>query len=253
MRAVTLEREYIHSGSLILVNQDYPIKENKLLPSFVLTPVDTQHKEILLEKRACTLLTQLFHSIDCKNNIIPVSGYRSSKEQEDIYQESLQKNGSAFTRRYVAAPNCSEHQSGLAIDLSENADGIDFIRPNFPNTGICGVFRKACVNHGFIERYGKGKEDITGISHEPWHFRYVGYPHSQIMKDNNLSLEEYIRYLKDFPCTGRHLHYEQEKRAFELFYAVAGLEKTVLCLPDNDCYQISGNNVDGFIVTIWRR
>lgn len=81
----------------------------------------------------------------------------------------------------------SEHQTGLAIDLAENKEQIDFICPHFPYTGICGEFRAAAPRFGFIERYVSGKEQITGIGAEPWHFRYVGYPHSVIMAEKNYS------------------------------------------------------------------
>lgn len=76
-----------------------------------------------------------------------------------------------------------------------NKQDIDFIRPDFPYDGICGEFRKVAPNYGFIQRYTEDKEKITGISHEPWHFRYVGYPHSQIITERGLSLEEYIEFV----------------------------------------------------------
>lgn len=60
---------------------------------------------------------------------------------------------------------------------------------------ICDEFRKAAPDYGFIQRYAKNKEEITGISHEPWHFRYVGYPHSRIIKDNGFSFEEYTEFI----------------------------------------------------------
>ena len=83
-------------------------------------------------------------------------------------------------------------ETGLAIDLALNAPDIDFICPEFPRTGICRKFRELAPYYGFIERYQKAKEPITGISEEPWHFRYVGTPHSVVIAENGLSLEEYI-------------------------------------------------------------
>lgn len=92
---------------------------------------------------------------------------------------------------------------GLAMDLGLNEGEIDFLCPYFPYEGICQKFREKSLAYGFIQRYQKDKENITLIAEEPWHFRFVGYPHSQIMYDKNLSLEEYIlflkRYLKDNP------------------------------------------------------
>ena len=95
------------------------------------------------------------------------------------------------TRKFVAYPGCSEHQTGLAIDLGANLPEIDFICPEFPDTGIFGKFREKAADFGFIERYPKGKEAVTGIGAEPWHFRYVGVPHAAVMKAGGLVLEEY--------------------------------------------------------------
>lgn len=91
-----------------------------------------------------------------------------------------------------ALPACSEHETGLAIDLAANAQDIDFICPEFPRSGICQKFREAAPYYGFVERYAKEKEPVTGISGEPWHFRYVGTPHSEIMARKGMCLEEYV-------------------------------------------------------------
>ena len=84
------------------------------------------------------------------------------------------ENGEEFTNQFVARPGHSEHQTGLAIDLGLKQPDIDFLRPYFPYKGICQTFRELSTDYGFIERYPAGKEAITGIAHEPWHFRYVG-------------------------------------------------------------------------------
>ena len=127
-----------------------------------------------------------------EGQIVPVSGWRSREEQQRIWDDTLAKEGEAFTRQYVACPGCSEHQTGLAIDLGLAAPHIDFIRPDFPDTGVCRAFREQAGKYGFILRYPAGKEHITGIAHEPWHFRYVGTPHSAIMTRLGLTLEEYL-------------------------------------------------------------
>jgi D-alanyl-D-alanine dipeptidase/carboxypeptidase len=199
------------------------------------------------------MLSKLLESIHCDDEIIPVSGYRSKEEQEEIFENSLLENGLAFTHKYVAFPDHSEHQTGLAIDLGENGDSIDFIRPEFSYTGICGEFRAKAPQYGFIERYGKGKERMTGIAHEPWHFRYVGYPHSYLIEHNGLSLEEYIQLIKEYPYEGEPLSIRHKDTEVKVFFVKSKADKTVIELSNNDLYQISGNNVDGFIVTVWRQ
>ena len=138
------------------------------------------------------MLDQLLAAVDGAGTIIPVSGYRPQTEQQAIWDDTLAEHGSAFTETYVARPGCSEHQTGLAIDLGEDVPDLDFIRPSFPDSGACGAFRRAAARYGFLQRYCREKEALTGIAAEPWHFRYVGRPHARIMTDRGLVLEEYL-------------------------------------------------------------
>ncbi|MFR1232947.1 MAG: D-alanyl-D-alanine carboxypeptidase family protein [Evtepia gabavorous] len=71
--------------------------------------------------------------------IVPVSGWRALEEQQAIWEDSLAENGLPFTQTYVAYPGHSEHQTGLAIDLGRRSASIDFIRPDFPYTGLCQI------------------------------------------------------------------------------------------------------------------
>lgn len=251
MKAIILNKKDIHKGCLILVNREHPIHED-YYNSVKMIPLNSNRYDILLESKTSTILEQLLKAVDNHNEIVPISGYRTRREQEKIYSESLLANGEAFTEKYVALPDRSEHQTGLAIDFCKKSDNIDFICPDFPCTGVHGVFRKKAINFGFIERYQQDKEHLTGISYEPWHFRYIGYPHAQILQKNNMSLEEYIQFIKGFPCDGKHFTLRQDSKLFEIFYIYAASEFTTIHVSENDCYQISGNNVDGFIVTIWR-
>ena len=78
------------------------------------------------------MLTDLLRTLHAEDSIVPVSGYRTMEEQRQIFSDSLRENGEEFTYQYVAVPGCSEHQTGLAIDLGERREEIDFIRPDFP-------------------------------------------------------------------------------------------------------------------------
>ena len=248
MKTIELEKEKIYSGNLLLVNADYPLKNSR---AESLIPADMRFPEILMKRDAAHLLQLALEKIRAGNAIVPVSGYRSLKEQSDIWNDSKRDNGEEFTRKYVALPNHSEHQTGLAIDLGSNEEEIDFIRPDFPYSGICHEFRKAAPDYGFIERYAKDKENITGISHEPWHFRYVGYPHSKIMQEKGLSLEEYIQFIKAYSEDNKYLYEQNHRARIEIYYVPAEGDNTLIKEPENCAYLISGNNIDGFIVTIW--
>lgn len=247
---LSISNEKIHAGNLVLVNADFPMQaedEKELIP------VGEQYPEVLLKHKAVKFLELIFQKINSGHKIVPVSGYRSAKEQTDIYETSLRDNGEAFTQKFVALPYHSEHQTGLAIDLGLKKKVIDFICPEFPYDGICDEFRKAAPDYGFIERYPNGKEQITGIAHEPWHFRYVGYPHSKIMSTNNYTLEEYIEFVKQFSYGSHPLRLQGKGNNIEIFYVTAeSTGITTITLPEDTVYQVSGNNTDGFVVTLWR-
>ncbi len=251
MRTLNFDTVNIYSGNLVLVNREHPItcKNNNYAVSLV--SVGTDYPDILLDYVAAKELSRIRNVLNLYDDIVPVSGFRTRSEQKRIYTDSLQKNGTDFTEKYVALPDRSEHQTGLAIDLAENKSEYDFIRPHFPDIGICMEFRKEAIHYGFIERYPKGKESTTGIAHESWHFRYVGYPHSEIMNMKNLTLEEYIRYLKNFPYKGSHLKFFNYEYYYEIFYiSLSQLRKSSVIIPADVSCQISGNNIDGFIITL---
>ena len=206
-----------------------------------------------MKRDVANVLQLIFEKISAGNSIVPVSGYRSLEEQTAIYDGSLKDNGEDFTRKYVALPNHSEHQTGLAIDLALTSDNIDFIRPDFPYTGICQTFRELSSQYGFIERYPQKKESITGIAHEPWHFRYIGVPHAEIMKKNDLCMEEYIPFIKQFAYGEQKYNFTVAQKNFSVSYLPAS-EAEVVCIEiaEDVPYTISGNNIDGYIITEWR-
>lgn len=247
MKVITLNQEDIHKGPLILVNQKYKAAweaPDKLIPV---------GENVLLERQAATLLDQLMEEIGGWDFIAPVSGWRSMTEQQAIWDDTLRESGLDFTRTYVAVPGCSEHQTGLAIDLGLRQEHIDFICPEFPDTGICGAFRSLAADYGFILRYPAGKEQITGIGHEPWHFRYVGVPHARIIAENGLTLEEYIPWLQQFDSPLHPYCIRLSGRAVYVSYIPASQPLTRIEINDAAPYMISGNNVDGFILTQWSK
>lgn len=233
----------IYSGSLILVNTEHPLRDGRRPPLAPAAPGSA----VLLETRASAMLTGALERLGAVGEIVPVSGWRSRAEQQQIWDGSMAENGEDFTRKYVAIPGCSEHQTGLAIDLALRSDSIDFIRPDFPYDGVCGRFRAIAADYGFIERYPAGKEKITGIAAEPWHFRYVGRPHARLMRDMGLTLEEYVELLRGYPYPGRLL-----SAAGGGYDAFVGFSRSYTPQEHRAPCQVSGNNVDGYILTLWR-
>lgn len=250
MKTISLSRDQVYSGSLILVNPAYGVA-----PSFApaLYPVYEKEPSVLLDRQAAALLNGLMSALGGWAQIAPVSGWRALKEQQRIWDGTLAESGEAFTQKYVALPGHSEHQTGLAIDLGLRQAHIDFICPNFPYEGICQMFRNHAPEYGFVERYPAGKERVTGIGHEMWHFRYVGVPHARIMTEGGLVLEEYIDFLRRYPWGERHFCHAQDGQNVEIAFKKAEEGETLIELDEACHYSISGNNVDGFIVTLWRR
>ncbi len=249
MTDIVLDADRIHEGDLILINRRYPCQ---FTADTTLVPVAEQ-STVLYNKKAAVLLNELMSTIHGWDFIVPVSGARSFTEQQKIWNDSLTANGSDYTKTYVALPGHSEHETGLAIDLGLRQEPLDFICPAFPYTGICQKFREESVNYGFIERYPSGKEDITGIGHEPWHFRYVGIPHAKIMTDLALTLEEYLPFLEQFRHGMNPYHTFAKGREILVSYqAAAPGGETKLSLDTRYPYSISGNNVNGFLITEWR-
>lgn len=177
-----------HPDMLVLVSAAHPLYDP---PPTDLVPALPAYPAVLLRRPAAVALQSALAAIGSGDEIVPVSGYRSAAEQTEIYNASLREHGEEYTRSFVALPFCSEHQTGLAIDLAYNKPDIDFICPDFPEDGICGRFRQIAAQYGFILRYPAGKQGVTGIAHEPWHFRYIGCPHAALVQQSGLTLEEY--------------------------------------------------------------
>lgn len=127
MKVLAMPQKSAHAGNLILVNDQYPYCSGNVESSLV--PVHS-NSMVLMERRAAVLLSKLMSSIEGWEEISAVSGWRSRGEQQKIYDQSLRDSGVAFTEKFVARPNHSEHQTGLAIDLGLRKQEIDFIRPD---------------------------------------------------------------------------------------------------------------------------
>ena len=176
-----------------------------------------------------------------QTDVMVVSGYRTYDFQQGLFDRSAARNGLEHAQRFVAQAGGSEHHTGYAVDLYSTNQG-DYLEC----TGDYAWIGEHCQDYGFILRYTTEKEAFTKIGPESWHFRYIGFPHAQIIVDKGFCLEEYIDYLRQFPFDGEHLQYTLNDTAYEIYF-VEGLEVPV---PESGEYTVSGNNVDGFIVTV---
>ncbi len=118
------------------------------------------------------------------------SGFRNNAMQRTLYNGYIQKFGIERASRSSAKPGHSEHESGLAIDISNGSSAN--IGSWFNDTPQAKWLYENAHKYGFILRYPEGKEDITGYKYEAWHYRYVSLKHSVNFNQNNLTLEEYV-------------------------------------------------------------
>lgn len=238
MKQIKLENNTIHKGNLILVNEKHPIEEKYAENDTALVNIDFWNREVLLDYVAAKELSHLLTELECGNDIIPVKGYQNlSDDIEEIYSEKDK-----------------EHSTGLAVDLSSSIVGKLSMPQNFPRKGICKEFLKKASGYGFIERYPKAKEDITGVEYQPGHFRYVGYPHSRIMEELDITMEEYLNTIEESSRDNKSFRYRDRENLYEIFSVKAeNGNSTTVEFPENVLFTISGNNIDGFIMTLKRK
>ena len=118
------------------------------------------------------------------------SGYRGFEEQQSLFNRKVEQYGEEKAATIVSRPGTSEHQTGLACDITD--EYYELKDESLENTALYQWMSKHCQEYGFIVRYPKDKEEITGIIYEPWHFRYVGVEAATYMVEHNLCLEEFV-------------------------------------------------------------
>ncbi len=235
-----ITKEQIYKGDLLLVNRDYPVKKDSIRSDII----NVNHNSELVRgyvifdrnlRLSKDVVKKFLNVVDAAgkesvNHFLISSGYRDFQEQKQLYE----KMGSD----YALPAGYSEHNLGLSLDIGstqkkmEKAPEGKWIEEN--------VWK-----HGFVLRYPKNKSNITGIQYEPWHIRYVGLPHSAIMQKKNFTLEEYLEFLKE----EKEVSTEVEGKKYTVSYYKVS-ENTKVNVPANKQYEISGNNMDGVIVTV---
>lgn len=130
-------------------------------------------------------------------NLIIDSAYRSYSYQQKVMENFIREMGEEKAREIVALPGASEHQTGLAFDIGYMKNGVFSDEVNESDKEAIWLEEHA-HEFGFILRYPKGKEDITGYNYEPWHFRFVGIRLATLIKKHNITLEEYYNKKEEY-------------------------------------------------------
>jgi len=182
----------------VLVNRDYPMPEDYVPDDLTVPDVGYSYKGIYeksyMRKAAADAIEKMFAEAKKKKklDLKVVSAYRSYERQQAIYQNNVNTRGEEDTNKVSAQPGCSEHQTGLAIDVSSDTVNCT-IEKSFASCPEGKWLAKNCHRFGFIIRYPKGKSGITGYSYEPWHIRYVGVNLAKYIYKKGLTLEEYYQ------------------------------------------------------------
>ncbi|WLD91742.1 D-alanyl-D-alanine carboxypeptidase family protein [Alkalihalobacillus sp. AL-G] len=182
---------------LVLVNKKYHLPESYTPNDLVEAPVQFPFEQDLpkrnLRAEAAAALDQLFSDANSHGlNLYAQSGYRSYDRQEAIFAYNVDRYGSKEKANQVSAePGESEHQTGLAIDVTSPAIDYHLVQ-SFDQTEEGQWVLNHAHDYGFIIRYPKGKSSITGYNYEPWHLRYVGKKAANYIHSKQITLEEYL-------------------------------------------------------------
>ncbi|MCB7070410.1 M15 family metallopeptidase [Caldifermentibacillus hisashii] len=187
---------------LILVNKqsaylpaDY-VPANLVRPNVRFSFGDLDIEKSYLKEEAARALEKMFQQAEVEGiSLYAVSGYRSYTRQTEVFQREVEAKGEEKAVEAVAIPGQSEHQTGLAMDISAESANLDLVE-SFESTPEGTWLRENAHKFGFILRYPKGKEAITGYQYEPWHFRYVGEETAKIIYENDWTLEEFFQNAK---------------------------------------------------------
>lgn len=190
-----LEQMKEQSQYLILVNKIHGLDKNYQpddLCGVQSYADDRNPKYQMLRAEAANAFNQLSVAAGKDNYIIKLTtGYRSYAYQQQLHDSYISRNGGTWTEQYSAEPGYSEHQTGLAADVSAPSVNYKLVT-KFGETAEGKWLAENAHRFGFIIRYPEGKEDITGYEYEPWHIRYVGVDIATQIYNNNLTLEEYL-------------------------------------------------------------
>ena len=181
---------------LVLVNKNFAVPRGYESSIDLVSVSNPRGEEFTLERKTLDSFNRLRSSLAEEGIFIEInSAYRSEKEQKETHDLLLEAEGDEYVKKYVAPVEYSEHQTGLAIDVyidfdAEGASGADA-------GSIWAVIHERLPEFGFILRFPKGKEEITGYEYESWHIRYVGSANiARDITSRGMTLEEFLH------CTG---------------------------------------------------
>lgn len=177
------------SSYLVLVNKNHKLNKDYVPIDLENISIRYSNEDKYLRKKAKEQFEKLSEDAKLQGyRIVAVSAYRDYNYQQELFNYYVKEKGIDYALECSAKEGHSEHQTGLAVDVEGSNKDYD----NFADTKEFIWMINNSYKYGFILRYPKGKEYITGFKYEPWHYRYVGEEVAKYIYDNNLTLEEYI-------------------------------------------------------------
>jgi D-alanyl-D-alanine carboxypeptidase len=192
----------LQNWNLVLVNTKSPLPEGYKIETEAIASAYARDKGMSYDKRAVEYLNQMCAAAEKDGiTLLAISSYRPHERQQVLFDRELnevkaenpgisEEDAKKKAATEVAYPGTSEHELGLAVDLNS-------VEQTFEHTKQFTWLSQYANDYGFVLRYPKDKEEITGIIYEPWHYRYVGVEHAKKMTALDMCLEEYIDYLKE--------------------------------------------------------
>lgn len=183
---------------LVLVNKERNLPSDYKPQDLVIPNVrfsfSGESEKKYMREEAAEALEQLFSEAEKQGIVLyAVSGYRSYERQKALFNNKVNKVGAEEANKLVAKPGQSEHQTGLAMDVSSKSANF-LLEVNFGQTVEGRWLKENAHKFGFIIRYPKEKTDVTGYSYEPWHIRYVGKEAASEIYEKLITLEEYFGF-----------------------------------------------------------
>ncbi|MFC7062665.1 M15 family metallopeptidase [Halobacillus seohaensis] len=182
----------------VVVNKDRKLPEgyepDELVEPNVRFPFEEDHPKKMMQPKAARALENLFAAANKEGlGLYATSGYRSYETQQRIYENNVAERGQEEADKFSARPGTSEHQTGLAMDVT-SAEMEFKLDQSFINTPEGNWLAENAHEYGFVVRYLKGTMDITGYEYEPWHLRYVGTDLSTQIHESGGTLEEFFGF-----------------------------------------------------------
>lgn len=179
--------EPTYINGILLANKQYP------LPQSYNPGVDPTAQKAMDDMIAAAKQENL--------SLTAFSGFRSYERQQELYSNYVARDGQENADRYSARPGYSEHQTGLSFDVGEVGNEELWLTEAFGETAAGQWLVNNAHQYGFILRYPKGKEHLTGFMYESWHFRYVGVEVATIIHEQDVTLEEYLGIYNEQPAS----------------------------------------------------